>query len=77
MSRPRRVRRTRGRVPYTAWALAAVAVAWNPWFIGPGGEERLQRWLPYALASLLIAAAVGALADLARHRRIAAEDGTR
>lgn len=58
-------------VPYTVWALAAVAVAWIPWLIGPGGEARLQRWAPYALASIVLALAVGALADLARRRRTA------
>ncbi|MFJ9427989.1 hypothetical protein [Streptomyces sp. NPDC101249] len=70
-------RRVRGRVPYTAWSVAAVAVAWNPWFIGPGGAVRLQHWAPWALASLALAGTVGAVADYARHRRIAAEDGTR
>ncbi|MEU6696149.1 hypothetical protein ABZ927_39095, partial [Streptomyces massasporeus] len=58
-------------VPFTAWAFAAVGVAWIPWLIGPGGEARLQRWAPYALASLGVALAVGALADLARRRRTA------
>lgn len=58
-------------VPFTAWAFAAVGVAWSPWMIGPGGEARLQRFAPYALASLGLALAVGALADLARRRRTA------
>lgn len=64
-------------VPFTAWAFAAVGVVWIPWVIGPGGEARLQRWAPYALASLGVALAVGALADLARRRRTAPDPADR
>ncbi|MFF3617547.1 hypothetical protein [Streptomyces sp. NPDC002580] len=57
-------------VPYTVWALAACAVVWSPWFIGPGGAERLDRWAPYALASLVLALAVGGVADAVRLSRL-------